>query len=82
MNNILIRDLALRAGLEMCGCGCNMPTRYSAKFAELIINECMQCCDKVDDADDYDGITPDVVTGMRDGALLCKEEIKTHFGIK
>ncbi len=52
------------------------------KFAKLIIEECMQCCVKVDDADDYDGIPPDFVTGMRDGALLCKEEIKTHFGIE
>ena len=41
----------------------------------------MQCCDKVDD-DDYDDITPDVVTGMRDGALLCKIEIKQHFGVE
>ena len=50
------------------------------KFCKLIIQECMQCCDKVDD-DDYDDIAPDAVTGMRDGALLCKIEIKQHFGL-
>ena len=81
MNYDLIREIAVQAGLDMCGCGCDMPTRHSAKFAELIIKKCMQCCDKVDD-DDYDDITPDVVTGMRDGALLCKIEIKQHFGVE
>ena len=35
--NERIKELALQAGLEMCGCGCNMPTRQSAKFAELIV---------------------------------------------
>ena len=38
--NDKIRELAEQAGLEMCGCGCNMPTRQSAKFAQLIIQEC------------------------------------------
>lgn len=51
------------------------------KFAMLIVQECMQCCDKVDN-DNYDDITPDCATGMRDGALLCKIAIKEQFGIK
>jgi len=48
------------------------------KFAELIIQECMQCCTKVEEdreLSDYQG-------GFRDGALLCREEIKSHFGVK
>lgn len=54
---------------------------FPMEFAELIIQECMQCCDKVDD-DEYEDITPDCVTGIRDGALLCKIEIKERFGIE
>ena len=42
--NERIRQLAEQAGLEMCSCGCDMPTRQSAKFAELIVRE---CCDIV-----------------------------------
>ena len=43
--NERIKELALQAGLEMCSCGCNMPTRQSAKFAELIIRECAAIAD-------------------------------------
>lgn len=38
--NERIRQLAIEARLEMCICGCDMPTRQSAKFAELIVKEC------------------------------------------
>ena len=40
MMNERLKELALQAGLEMCGCGCDMPTRQSVKFAELIVAEC------------------------------------------
>ena len=40
--NERIRELAAQAGLEMCSCGCDMPTRQSAKFAELIVGECLK----------------------------------------
>lgn len=43
--NQRIRELAIEAGLEMCSCGCDMPTRQSAKFAELIIRECAAIAD-------------------------------------
>ena len=39
--NKLIKELALQSGLEMCSCGCDMPTRQSAEFAKLIIQECV-----------------------------------------
>jgi hypothetical protein len=42
MMNERLKELALQAGLEMCGCGCDMPTRQSVKFAELIIRECAE----------------------------------------
>ena len=38
--NERIKELVKQAGLEMCSCGCDMPTRQSAKFAELIVREC------------------------------------------
>ena len=34
-----IKNLAEQAGLEMCSCGCDMPTRQTAKFAEMLIQE-------------------------------------------
>ena len=37
--NERLKELALQAGLEMCSCGCDMPTRQSVKFAELIVAE-------------------------------------------
>jgi hypothetical protein len=40
--NERIKELALQAGLEMCSCGCDMPTRQSAKFAELIVRKCAE----------------------------------------
>jgi len=48
------------------------------KFAELIIKEAVECCTKVEEdieLADYEG-------GFRDGALLCRQEIKEHFGIE
>jgi hypothetical protein len=50
-------------------------------FAKLIVQECMNCCIKVDDADhDWIG-NSDIITGVRDGALLCRIEIKEHFNL-
>lgn len=37
--NERIKQLAKDAGLEMCGCGCDMPSKQAAKFAQLIIAE-------------------------------------------
>jgi len=78
--------LAEQAGLYVDLNGNPWPRAMSAeecevaykKFAELIVKECMAQCRKVEDDDevsDYEG-------GFRDGALLCYEEIKEHFGVK
>jgi len=51
---------------------------WQAKFAELIVRECMAQCVKVEDDDElsnYEG-------GFRDGALLCYQEIREHFGVE
>jgi len=44
------------------------------KFAELIVRECMAQCTKVEEDDE--------LCGVSDGALLCREEIKEHFGVE
>jgi len=46
--NERIQELAKRAGLEMCSCGCDMPTRQTVEFAELIIQECIDACFEAD----------------------------------
>ena len=40
-----IRELAKQAGLEMCSCGCDMPTRQTVEFAKLIIEKCGDIAD-------------------------------------
>jgi len=48
------------------------------KFAELIIRECMQCCTNVEE----DRELSNYAGGFRDGALLCREQIKEYFGVE
>ena len=43
--NERIKELALQAGLEMCSCGCDMPTRQTIEFAKLIIEKCGEIAD-------------------------------------
>ena len=48
------------------------------KFAELIVRECVKVCSGVEE----DGeLSPELGT-FADGALLCREEIKAHFGVE
>ena len=67
----VIKELAEQANLEMCGCGCGMPTKQSLKFAELIVRECVRYFNE-----DY----------QRDFDTLWREDltkgIKEHFGVK
>jgi hypothetical protein len=75
MNNKLakrIKQLAVEAGLEMCGCGCDMPTRQSAKFAELIVKECIN---EIHDADVGD------LKGKGYYLDRVAEHIEKHFGV-
>ena len=73
--NERIKQLAEQAGLEMCGCGCDMPTRQSAKFAELIVAECILTIQM--------GITrdgPDTEKYLR--SMKHIKQIKEHFGVE
>jgi hypothetical protein len=69
--NERIRDLALQADLKMCGCGCDMPTRQIAKYAELIVRECGAVAYKA-----Y-WKNPETVRGRH-----IEEQIREHFGVK
>lgn len=69
MNYDIIREIAVQAGLDMCGCGCDMPTRQSAKFAELIIKECARIDSEANNPDHEDGVT-------------YNQTILEHFGVK
>ena len=65
--NERIKELAKQAGLEMCGCGCNMPTRQSAKFAELIVRECAEQVKNL---------------RVNDYGISGAEIIREHFGVE
>ncbi len=70
--NERIKQLAEQAGVEMCGCGCDMPTRQSAKFAELIVAECI---DIAQDRAAFDWAPPNDVNHII-------SEIREHFGVE
>ena len=72
--NKQIKKLALQAGLEMCVCGCDMPTRQSAKFAELIVRECAKIAE--DTQKFYDEHNDSVVN------TEIWTMIKLHFGVE
>ena len=67
-----IKELAVQAGLEMCSCGCDMPTRQSVKFAELIVRECAGIC----------MIEYDTGLDMAPQAPWIAKQIKDHFGVE
>lgn len=48
-----------------------------AKFAELIVRECMLCCERV--ISDH---VPESVDTWLNGGEQCIQEIKQHFGVK
>ena len=78
--NKRIRELAKQSGLEMCGCGCDMPTRQSAKFAELIVKESLSVLKDMHlwqsvNNQNYPGAWHDAVDQSID-------TIKEHFGVK
>ena len=39
MTDERIKEFAIKAGLPMCKCGCDMPNRQVADFARLLIQE-------------------------------------------
>ena len=80
--NERIKQLAEQAGLKMCSCGCDMPTRQSAKFAEMIVKECADILMKPEYAMNHPEELADYNKGWVNGRLIGIEHIKEHFGVK
>jgi len=87
--NERIRELAVQAynwakeesreGNNQCRIGSDyFLMMEKAKFAELIVKECMSLCTDVEE----DVELADYVGGFRDGASMCREDIKKHFGVE
>jgi hypothetical protein len=56
-------------------------TLFKAKFAELIVRECMKVCKKTEQYE-VGNQDPDEVGCIRAGAVFCREDIKQHFGVE
>ena len=53
---------------------------YEEKFAELIVGECINCCDEVDRINqDY---IKNLYVDPQNGPKECIEVIKAHFGVE
>ena len=52
-------------------------TQFNQKFAELIIRECIGCCEQV-----ISDPVPESVDTWLNGGSQCIDEIKQHFGVE
>ena len=72
--NERIRELAHEAGLPTYNPE-GIPTKLE-KFAELIVRECIGCCEQV-----ISDPVPESVDTWLNGGEQCIQEIKQHFGL-
>ena len=72
--NKRIRELAHEAGLPTYNPD-GIPTKLE-KFAELIVKECIGCCEQV-----ISDPVPESVDTWLNGGEQCIQEIKQHFGL-
>ena len=83
--NERILKLAEQAGLKVESWMTNPPkpfqilgsTEQFEKFAELIVRECMLCCERV-----ISDPVPESVDTWLNGGSQCIDEIKQHFGVR
>jgi hypothetical protein len=54
-----------------------IPNTFAEKFAELIMQECLGCCEQV-----ISDPVPESVDTWLNGGSQCIDEIKQHFGVK
>jgi hypothetical protein len=52
-------------------------TKFMEKFAELIVRECLGCCEQV-----ISDPVPESVDTWLNGGTQCMAEIKQHFGVE
>ena len=72
--NERIKELAHEAGLPTYNPD-GIPTKLE-KFAELIVRECIGCCEQV-----ISDPVPKTVDTWLNGGEQCIQEIKEHFGL-
>ena len=53
-----------------------IPDCFAEKFAELIVRECIGCCEQV-----ISDPVPKSVDTFEQGGIHCMDEIKKHFGV-
>jgi len=73
--NERIKQLAHEAGLPTYNPE-GIPTKLE-KFAELIVWECIGCCEQV-----ISDPVPESVDTFEQGGIHCMNEIKQHFGVE
>ena len=76
--NERIKELATQAGYtkDMFGIGhWDMPE--CKKFAELIVRECIGCCEQV-----ISDPVPKTIDTFEQGGIHCIDEIRQHFGVE
>ena len=72
--NERIKELAQQAGCSIDGMGYGEGN--VEKFAELIVQECIGCCEQV-----ISDPVPESVDTWLNGGEQCIQEIKEHFGL-
>ena len=83
--NERIKELAEQSGLKVESWMTNPPkpfqilssTEQFEKFAELIVRECIGCCESV-----ISDPVPESVDTWLNGGSQCIDEIKQHFGVE
>jgi len=74
--NGLIKELARQAALPIT-CEYEIPDEFVENFAELIVRECIGCCEQV-----ISDPVPKSVDTWLNGGSQCIDEIKQHFGVE
>ena len=75
--NQRIRELAEQANLEIDPAHPDHNQKVLEKFAELIVGECLGCCEQV-----ISDPVPESVDTWLNGGSQCIDEIKRHFGVE
>jgi len=74
--NERIKELAEQAGMVIINDKFSTYGKFAEKFAELIVRECLGCCEQV-----ISDPVPKSVDTWLNGGEQCIQEIKEHFGL-
>jgi hypothetical protein len=74
--NERIKELAGQTGIIDVELLNDSQSKMLEKFAELIVRECIGCCEQV-----ISDPVPESVDTFEQGGIHCIDEIKQHFGV-